>query len=252
VIEASFAPGTLVAFLLAMARTTAWLTMAPPFARTLMPVRVRVGFGVAIGFLLAGSMDVSTVDLGIGSLALAIGYQVFIGVALGFVVQLFFSAFQAAGSIIDFSSGFSAGAIYDPISGGQNATVSRFYNLTATVLLFVGGGHLLILSGYMRSFQAAPLGGPSIDQLGQMLLGGIGTFFIAAIEIAFPLAAAMLMTEIGLALLARAAPQANVLMLGLTLKALVLLLLLGMSLSILPSAVEMLADQATRTAFMGW
>ena len=120
------------------------------------------------------------------------------------------------------------------------------------MLLFVGGGHLLILSGYMRSFQAAPLGGPSLDQLGQMLLGGIGTFFIAAIEIAFPLAAAMLMTEIGLALLARAAPQANVLMLGLTLKALVLLLLLGMSLAILPSAVEMLADQATRTAFMGW
>lgn len=251
-IEVSFAPGTLVAFLLAMVRTTAWLTMSPPFARTLMPTRVRVGFGVALGALLAGQVDVSTVDLAIGSLVLAIGYQVFIGVALGFVVQLFFAAFQAAGAIIDFSSGFSVGAVYDPMSGNQNATVARFYSLTATVLLFVGGGHLLILSGYMRSFQAAPLGGPSIDHLSQLLLGGIGTFFVAAIEIAFPLAAAMLMTEIGLALLARAAPQANVLMLGLTLKALVLVVLLGLSLAVLPSAVEQLADQATRAAFMGW
>jgi flagellar biosynthetic protein FliR len=252
VIEASFAPGTLVAFLLAMVRTTAWLTMSPPFARTLMPAKVRVGLGVAIGFLLAGQVDASTIDLDVVSLSLAIGYQVFIGVALGFVVQLFFAAFQAAGAIIDFTSGFSVGAIYDPISGGQNATVARFYNLTATVLLFVGGGHLLILSGYMRSFQAAPLGGPSLDQLGAIFLGGIGTFFVAALEIAFPLAAAMLMTEIGLALLARAAPQANVLMLGLTLKALVLIVLLGVSLAILPSAVEQLADQATRAAFTGW
>ena len=251
-IESSFAPETLVAFLLAMTRTVAFLTMAPPFARTLMPVRVRVGFAVALGFLLAGSVDPAAISLDLGSLILAIGYQAFIGVALGFVVGLFFAAFQAAGSLIDFSSGFSVGAVYDPISGGQNATVARFYNLTASVLLFVGGGHLLILSGYMRSFQAAPLEGPSLDQLGSALVSGLGTFFVAAIEIAFPLAAAMLMTEIGLALLARAAPQANVLMLGLTLKALVLMVLLGLSLAILPSAVEQLAEAASRAAFTGW
>ena len=62
----------------------------------------------------------------------------------------------------------------------------------------------------------------------------------------------LLITEIGLALLARAAPQANVLMLGLTAKVLVLVLLLGTALAVLPWAVDNLADRATRAAIGLW
>ena len=119
-------------------------------------------------------------------------------------------------------------------------------------LLFAGGGHLLILSGFLRSFQAAPLAGPSFDQIGFSLLEGLGSFFVAALEIALPIAGVLVVTEIGLALLARAAPQANVLMLGLTVKALVLVLMLTTAIAVLPWATNNLADSATRAAFGLW
>ncbi len=251
-LEVAVAPEALVAFLLAMVRTVAWLSVSPPFNGAILQPRIRIGVAVALSWLMADRVPIDEVELGAGSLAIAMGYQVFIGVSLGFVIRLYFVAFEMAGSMIDFSSGLSIGAIYDPISGNQNAPVARFYGLTATVLLFVGGGHLLILSGYMRSFEAAPLSGPSFDQLGLALIGGLGVFFIAALEIALPLAAVLIITEIGLALLARAAPQANVLMIGMTVKALVLVTLLTTAITVLPWAVENLADQATRAAYGLW
>lgn len=251
-IEGQLSIEALVAFLFAMVRTVAWLTTAPPFAGAVLSPRIRVGLAVGLAWLMADRIPMTEIDYGIGSLVFAIGYQVFIGVALGFVIRLYFVAFEVAGSFIDFASGLSIGAVYDPLSGSQNAPIARFYGLMATVLLFVGGGHLLILNGYMRSFDAAPLAGPTLDHLGSVLVEGLGVFFVAALEIAFPIAAVLLITEIGLALLARAAPQANVLMLGLTAKALVLVLLLGTALAVLPWAVDNLADRATRAAMGLW
>lgn len=251
-IEGQLSPEALFAFLLAMVRTVAWLSTAPPFTGSAISPRIRVALAVGLSWLMAGRIPMEGIDYRIGSLIFAISYQVFIGVSLGFIIRLYFVAFEVAGSFIDFLSGFSIGAVYDPLAGSMNAPVARFYGLLATVLLFVGGGHMMILSGYMRSFEAAPLAGPTLQQLGNVLIEGIGVFFVAALEIAFPLAAVLMVTEIALALLARAAPQANVLMLGLTAKALVMILLLGSALAVLPWAVESLADRATRAAFGLW
>lgn len=251
-LELAVSPDALVAFVLSMVRTVAWLTMSPPFSAAVTQPRVRVALAVGLGFLMSAHVPAGAVGLGFGDLLIATGYQVFIGVSLGFVIRLYFSAFEAAGAVVDFTSGLSIGAVYDPLTGNQNAPIARFYGLTASVLLFAGGGHLVILSGYLRSFEAAPLSGPSLDQLGFTLLEGLAVFFVAALEIALPIAGVLVVTEIGLALLARAAPQANILMLGLTIKSLVLVLLLTTAISVLPWAVENLADQATRAAYGLW
>jgi len=248
-LEVAATPNALIAFLLAMTRTTAWLTTSPPFNGAVLQPRIRVAVAVALAWLMAAKVPAEEISLGFADLVVAVAYQIFVGVALGFVVRVYFVAFEMAGSMVDFASGLAIGAVYDPLSGNQNAPIARFYGLTASVLLFAGGGHLLIMSGYMRSFDAAPLGGPSLDQLGAALLGGLGIFFVAALEIAFPIAAVLVVTEIGLALLARAAPQANVLMLGLTVKALVLVTSIAAALTVLPWAVHNLADQASRVIY---
>lgn len=251
-VQLAVSPDALVGFVLAMVRTVAWLTVVPPFNAAVLQPRIRVGLAVSLGFLMASQVPADGIEYGFGYLMVAVAYQVFAGVALGFIVRLFFAAFESAGALIDFSSGLSVGAIYDPLTGNQNAPIARFYGLAAAVLLFAGGGHLIILKGFLRSFEAAPLSGPSLDQLGFRLLEGLGVFFVAAIEIALPIAGVLVVTEIGLALLARAAPQANILMLGLTIKALVLVLLLATAITVLPWAVENLADAATRAAYGLW
>jgi flagellar biosynthetic protein FliR len=57
-------------------------------------------------------------------------------------------------------------------------------------------------------------------------------------EIAAPLMAAMFLTELTLGLLARAAPQINVMTIGFVVKILLALALVGLALPILPSVLN--------------
>ena len=95
-------------------------------------------------------------------------------------------------------------------------------------------------------FTTAPLTHLSTETLAKLLTGDIAMFFLAALEIAAPLLAALFLAEAALGLLARAAPQMNVFQLGLPVKILVTLTLAGLALPILPDAVSGMANQVVR------
>lgn len=247
-LELAFDPATVTTVLLATSRNAAWFLLAPPYGRQI-PTRVRTGLAFALALLMTGSVEAEVLPMEFLPLAWAVLYQVFIGASLGFVVYTIFAVFEAAGGILDFSAAFTASTIFDPQSGSQSGVLGRSYNVFALVLLFASGGHLLILDGYLRTFRAAPLTGPSIDALGLIFTDTIGWFFVAALEIALPVAGALLLVEISLGLIARAAPQTNVLSLGFALKSLVVLSTLTLGVSLLPMWVERVTDRALSTLF---
>ena len=49
----------------------------------------------------------------------------------------FISVFSVAGAFVDFSGGFSMGAMFDPLSGSSAAIISRAYTMLATVLIYL-------------------------------------------------------------------------------------------------------------------
>ena len=57
--------------------------------------------------------------------------EVVIGAALGFVVQVLFTAVQMAGDLIDVTGGFSLQPAYDPLAMTQNASIGRLHYLLA-------------------------------------------------------------------------------------------------------------------------
>src|SRR3546814_18171903 len=83
---------------------------------------------------------------------MAAGTQVAIGVSMGFIGVVIFAALQAAGGILDLFGGFAMAQVFDPQSGVSTSLFGRFYNLLATTLLFVIGVHLLLVRGFLRSF----------------------------------------------------------------------------------------------------
>lgn len=236
-------PTLLVGFLYAAVRTAAWIAVAPPFNSSGIPSRVKVAISVSLAFVLApqyeGSADLTDTAGFLGGLL----YQALAGLALGFGVLLLFSAFQAAGSMIDLSAAFSSASIYDPLSNVSASPMGRLYQMLAVTILFVIDGHLMLVRGLMASFQAAPLDGLSLDGIASTLIADLGNFFVAAVQIAFPMMAALFLAEVALGLLSRAAPQLNILVIGFNIKILALLLLGGFALVILPSAVERIVEQ---------
>jgi flagellar biosynthesis protein FliR len=235
----------LLGFLLAMVRTAAWLVVAPPFNTRMVPVTAKVGLAVALAVPMAPRVAATAPPPELAPLITAVLLQVGVGLALGFVVQLLFAAVQAAGELVDLFAGFTIAATYDPFTGANQAVFGRLYQLLATTLLFVSGGHLLLLEGLLDSFAAVPSGMPDLGATSAELLDVLGLFFLSALEIAAPLLGVLFLTEAALGLLSKAAPQMNVFTLGFPIKILMTLLLAGLALPLLPNAVKGLVSAAT-------
>lgn len=240
---------SLVTLLLVTARMAATLTVAPPFNGGMVPTRIRAGLSVAIGILLAANPSASWPDppLEIPALTLAILAQVVVGLAFGFFIQLLMSTFQVAGSIIDLSAGLSAGALYDPITQSQSAAVGRMYQLVSLALLVALDGHLLIVQGVIRSYEVNPSGTLAIEALGPALADGVAQLLIAALEVGFPLIAALMLTEVALAIASRAAPKMNIMAVGFGVKSMVLFVTLGLGLPLLANATANVLEVGLRS-----
>ncbi len=244
--EITLSTASIVGFCLALVRTTAWVSVCPPFNSPAIPKRIRVGLATAISFAIAGQLGELSTSLALGPFVLTLLAQALAGLALGFSVMVMFSAIQAAGDLIDLQVGFSLGAVLDPLSGASAAPIGRLHQLMAITLLFAIDGHVLVTRGFLRSVEAVPMGTVDIARLAEEMVGLLAAFLVAAVEIAIPVLAALFCTEIALGLLGKAAPQLNILVLGFAAKTLVAVLLVGMTIVLLPASTESLIVQGVR------
>jgi flagellar biosynthetic protein FliR len=173
--------------------------------------------------------------------------EVAIGAALGFVVHVLFAAVQYAGDLIDLTGGFSLQPAYDPLSMTTSSSVGRLHYLLATTLLFTSGGHLLIVRGFATSYEGLPVGASvPTEQLAQVLITALSMMFLAALQIAGPMVAVLLLADVALALLSRAAPALNIFSFGFPVKIMLTLALLGLTFPLLPPALDALLEHAVR------
>ncbi|MNC12746.1 Flagellar biosynthetic protein FliR [compost metagenome] len=150
-------------------------------------------------------------------------------------------AIQTAGSFIDIQIGFGIANVIDPMTGTSAPVIGNFKYLIATLLFLSMNGHHYLLDAIVYSYKWVPIDN---DLLIKMIDGSLSEFlvrsfaqsFMLAFQMSAPLVTALFLTDIGLAFLARTAPQYNVFVIGVPLKiivGLVLLLLLMPSLALL-------------------
>jgi flagellar biosynthesis protein FliR len=240
------ATNTVIAVLLGATRCGAWLAVTPPFNSRGMPQMAKALMSVAIVVPLTPRLAAQVpVQLDTGTL-IALGVeQVAVGAALGFTTALLFAAVQSAGNLLDLFGGFSLAFAVDPFGYQGNAVFGRFYNITATALLFGTDAHQLVLRGFTESYKAIPLDGTlSWKTLIGVLTAGLGQMLVAALQIAGPLIAVLFCTDVALGLLTRAAPALNPLNLSFPAKILMTLIIAGSALTLLPNAISALTDRA--------
>ncbi|SFL22695.1 flagellar biosynthetic protein FliR [Geodermatophilus ruber] len=238
---------TLAALLLGTARAAGFVLLAPPFNSRSIPAPVKGALALALSVALMTTIAPSIPEPTTGFLVVGAITEVVIGAALGFVVQLLFAAVQYAGDIIDLTGGFSLQPAYDPMSMTMSSSVGRLHYLLAITLLFTSGGHLLIVRGFATSYEGLPVGGDvPTDQLGQVLITAFSMMFLAALQIAGPMVAVLLLADVALALLSRAAPALNIFAFGFPVKIMLTLALLGLTFPLLPAALDGLLEHAAR------
>jgi flagellar biosynthesis protein FliR len=206
-------------FLLAAIRVISALSLNPFLGASRVPAQGRVGlalFVTAVLFPPGGADD--TVVAGISEI---IG-EVLVGLAAGFAVTLIFFAAQLASGLIGVNSGFGFASTIDPFFDAGTGVIERFFS-AFTMLVFVQiNGHHLFLAGLRDLFEVVPLGQGTLMPMGiQRVTDLFVAVFAAGIKMALPVLAALLLADLALAILARVAPQFNLLAVGLPVKLLV-------------------------------
>lgn len=197
-------------------RVGAALNAAPIFGAANLPVTVRILLAFGLALLLAPLLPRGEAIDPLTPLGLLVALQqVLIGVLMGFVLQMVFSAMAQAGEMMALSMGLGFASINDPQNGLQVPMVSQYYVIIATIIFLALDGHLALFGVLFDSFRYLPV---SRDALGPESLWGLvqwgATMYRFAVFVALPVVLAMLLINIALGVMARAAPQLNIIAVG--------------------------------------
>lgn len=235
----------LTALLLASVRVATWLIVVPPFSTRGIPSTAKVILALGLSLSMAPTLATEALPSTTPGLLLATASQALIGLAMGYVTMLLFSAIGAAGALIDLFGGFALASAWDPLGMNMNTVFGRFHQMLATILLMASGGHLLVIGGLLSTFKYLPLTSmPDISNWDAVLVTAFSMFFTVAVQMALPMIAVLFVADLALALLTKVAPQLNALNVMFPAKVGLTLLLLGLSFPMLPGAVDHLVELA--------
>ena len=225
------------AYLPALARVGAVLAVAPPFAAVAVPRRLRalLAMALTVGLLPVASQQAPAASSA-AELAIGIGGEVLIGLALGLSLSLVFTAAQWAGGLITQQMGLTLSEMYDPGAGGGGAAggLSHLYWLLAVVVFLGANGHHALLRGVAASFDAVPVmtlsaGTPIVSLMAGLLQSTTGL----AIQLAAPVFVTLLVVDLALGMVGRTMPQLGMMTAGITARSIagLVVLIVGMSLT---------------------
>jgi flagellar biosynthetic protein FliR len=202
---------------------------APVFGSKLVPVLVKVWFSLLFALALMPIVDFAGGLPPFGSPAYLVlaGKEVLLGVLIGFICTFFVHAVEFSGHMLGLQMGFAASTLFDPISRNEVSVIGRFQGLLAIVLLLAMNGHHALLSSLASSYEVI---GPSTRGLASgmaEITAATSNVFTLAVRISIPVLGALLMVEVGLAILAKTVPQMNIFVVGFPLKIAVGLSILG-------------------------
>lgn len=205
----------LAALIFPLTRILALIASSPVLGNKQVAARVKIGLSVLLAIIIVPTLrDMPQVAVGSPQGMLIMVQQIIIGAAMGFTMRLIFTAVEMAGEFAGLQMGLGFASFYDPINATHSAIIAQWLGVIATLTFLAMNGHLYMLSALATSFQTLPIGStmPAKGFYGVANWGG--SIFLYALQISLPLLAALLITNLALGILTRAAPQLNLFAVG--------------------------------------
>ncbi|MEN6441077.1 MAG: flagellar biosynthetic protein FliR [Syntrophobacter sp.] len=188
--------------------------MLPMFSSSQLPATIKVCAVASLSFMLLPFIhqNVQPLPLDPTMLASVIVGEVLFASVYTLSMIIIIGAFQFAGELISFEMGFGFAQVADPQTGTQFTVLSVWGEMLALLVFFAMNGHHYILKLIVESFKTIPVGAFSIDSiLLNKMLTLSGMLFTLAIKLSAPVVAVLILTQLGLGLMSKFAPQINIL-----------------------------------------
>ncbi len=206
----------IAALLWPLARILGLIAAAPVFGHASVPLSLKVGLGVFLALIVAPMVPAMPAadPMSLAGLLILV-QETLIGLALGFSIRVVFAAVEMAGEISSLSMGLGFASFFDPQTQGQSAAISQFMSMLATMTFLAVNAHLVLLSALAESFISLPISAVPVGGGGFKLLADWGgKIFSSGVQLSLPIVAALLITDIALGILTRAAPQLHLFGIG--------------------------------------
>ncbi len=215
-----FTLGTIEAFGLYVARTSALVLVSPILGEGIGMAGVKVAL-IAILSLLMFTVSGEPLPEAVAPFAFGVMAmrEILIGLAMAMALQAAVLAVRLAGDLVGNEMAFSMSTVSDPVTGVTMPTVTRIYETVFLLGLLAVDGHHLVLRSLSKSFEHARIGSLPISMpLMELAHRQVIDMVAAGIAFAAPILILLLLVSVTIGLLARAVPQLNILEMSFTLR----------------------------------
>lgn len=225
----------IVQLLWPLTRILGCIAVIPLFSHPAIPQRIKLAIGIVITLAILPSIQVPTIEVLSWPGLLSLLAQFLIGISMGFVMRVLFTAVEMAGFMMGMSMGLGFASFYDPQAEGQTNAVAQFVTLLSLLIFVSLDGHLIVVAVMLQSFETMPI---SLQhwQLNSQGIASMGAhIFSQGLLLGLPVIASLLITNMALGILTKAAPQFNIFGIGFPITIGVGLLMIWLS---LPSMIQ--------------
>ncbi|KVA55266.1 type III secretion system protein [Burkholderia cepacia] len=201
----------IVMMILTGIRIMVMFILLPATSDTVLPGTARNGIVYVLTmFVAAGQTPQSFESFSSGTLVVLACKEAFLGFALGYSAAPVFWIAQSLGTLIDDLAGFNNVQMTNPLRGDQSTPISTLLLQLVVTLFYAGGGMLFILGILFRSYKWWPpyLLYPSLANTAQtFLIQRTDTIWTALARLGTPVMLVLILVDIGLGIVARAADR---------------------------------------------
>ena len=206
-------------FFLLYIRFSALLVFLPIFSHMSIPARVKALFAFYFTVMFYNQIPPLALPNTFIELVFMILSEIFLGLIVGFILQLIIAMLAYAGEQVSFIMGFTMASVMDPQTQTSTPLMSSFLSLIALMLLLMLNVHHAMIEFMYESLQSIGLGHfyPQ-GTVFEYIIHEFGTLFIMGLTIAFPILALSLLVDIIFGMLMKTMPQFNLLVIGFPIK----------------------------------
>jgi flagellar biosynthetic protein FliR len=194
----------------------AGIVITAPLAWSAAPARVRAALIVLLTLAVHGQGTMSPeVASSASRIAASVGSEFLLGAAMGMTARLTIAAVEIASEQIGMAMGLGVAQVFDPQAHVSHNVLSGMLRNLALVVAIGIGLHRILLGAVIESFRGIPPGSVvNLASYGETFMAMGGLVFSTGVRFAMPILAVLLMAQVALAFVSRAAPTMQVFSVG--------------------------------------
>lgn len=232
-------------YLLVLIRISSFIMVAPFFNLQAILVRWKFAISLVLSIMIIQVIPAVSLEYtGIIGFSALILKECAVGLLLGYMCNMCMYIVSFAGQLMDMEMGLSMASMFDPLTNIQVSISGNMYTYLVMLVMMATNMHHYVIRAILETFgfftvgQAVFNGNPA-----QMAINFMTNYFVIGFRIVLPIFASMLVINVVLGVLSRAAPQMNMFVVGMQVKVLVGILLLLIVVLMIPKVTDFVFQQ---------